>query len=379
MSTYRLDKLFSPRSVAVVGGSPRLTSPGRAVLKNLRSAGFKGSIGLVNPHYPRDRGHPIRQDRSGVDRGAGSARHRGAGAFRARYRRRGGRKGRRDRNRDHRRARAWGGIVGRRLREGGPCNGPATRRPKLSWSHGAARQASMPALPPACRRPGISRSSRNRARSPQAWSNGRPCTPSDFRRSSRWETRSTSISATCSISSRSIAARAQFFFTSNRSTMRANSCRRRVRPRASSLWWWSSPAGMRKARRPRRPTPERSPARTPSMTPRFAAPVCCGSWIWMSCSRRRRRSDGSSRSTASGWPSSPMAAGSACSPSTGWRILAGRWPAFRPQRCSSSTPCCRRSGHAPTLSTSPATPTPPVTPLRWRGCSKIRRTTPFLS
>jgi acyl-CoA synthetase (NDP forming) len=27
MSTYRLDKLFSPRSVAVVGGSPRETSP----------------------------------------------------------------------------------------------------------------------------------------------------------------------------------------------------------------------------------------------------------------------------------------------------------------------------------------------------------------
>jgi acetyltransferase len=51
MSTYRLDKLFSPRSVAVVGGSPRETSPGRAVLRNLRSAGFEGSIGLVNPHY----------------------------------------------------------------------------------------------------------------------------------------------------------------------------------------------------------------------------------------------------------------------------------------------------------------------------------------
>jgi acetyltransferase len=31
MSTYRLDKLFSPRSVAVVGASPRETSPGRAV------------------------------------------------------------------------------------------------------------------------------------------------------------------------------------------------------------------------------------------------------------------------------------------------------------------------------------------------------------
>jgi acetyltransferase len=35
----------------VVGASPRETSPGRAVLRNLRSAGFKGSIGLVNPHY----------------------------------------------------------------------------------------------------------------------------------------------------------------------------------------------------------------------------------------------------------------------------------------------------------------------------------------
>src|SRR5215470_8417854 len=51
MSTYRLDQLFSPRSVAVVGASPRETSPGRAVLHNLRSAGFQGPIGLVNPHY----------------------------------------------------------------------------------------------------------------------------------------------------------------------------------------------------------------------------------------------------------------------------------------------------------------------------------------
>src|SRR6266446_1082662 len=51
MSTYRLDKLFSPRSVAVVGASPRDTSPGRAVLRNLRAAGFEGAVSLVNPHY----------------------------------------------------------------------------------------------------------------------------------------------------------------------------------------------------------------------------------------------------------------------------------------------------------------------------------------
>jgi acetyltransferase len=51
MSTYRLDRLFSPRSIAVVGASPRNTSPGRAVLRNLRSGGFGGAIHLVNPHY----------------------------------------------------------------------------------------------------------------------------------------------------------------------------------------------------------------------------------------------------------------------------------------------------------------------------------------
>jgi len=51
MSTYRLDRLFAPRSIAVVGGSPRDTSPGRAVLKNLRSGGFAGAVHFVNPHY----------------------------------------------------------------------------------------------------------------------------------------------------------------------------------------------------------------------------------------------------------------------------------------------------------------------------------------
>ena len=51
MSTYRLDTLFSPRSVAVVGASLRKTSSGRAVLENLRRAGFPGVISLVNPHY----------------------------------------------------------------------------------------------------------------------------------------------------------------------------------------------------------------------------------------------------------------------------------------------------------------------------------------
>ncbi|MGE0039023.1 MAG: GNAT family N-acetyltransferase [Xanthobacteraceae bacterium] len=51
MSTYRLDKLLAPRSVAVVGGSPKATSPARAILRNLRTGAFPGPIGLINPHY----------------------------------------------------------------------------------------------------------------------------------------------------------------------------------------------------------------------------------------------------------------------------------------------------------------------------------------
>jgi acetyltransferase len=51
MSTYRLDKLLSPRSVAVVGASPKETSVGRKLLRNLRDGGFRGEISVINPRY----------------------------------------------------------------------------------------------------------------------------------------------------------------------------------------------------------------------------------------------------------------------------------------------------------------------------------------
>src|SRR3979411_1308548 len=51
MSTYRLKNLLSPRSVALVGASPRQGSVGRAILGNIRKANFKGEFGLVNSHY----------------------------------------------------------------------------------------------------------------------------------------------------------------------------------------------------------------------------------------------------------------------------------------------------------------------------------------
>ena len=51
MSTYRLKNLLSPRSVALVGASPRQGSVGRAILANIQKAKFEGGLGLVNPRY----------------------------------------------------------------------------------------------------------------------------------------------------------------------------------------------------------------------------------------------------------------------------------------------------------------------------------------
>lgn len=51
MSTYHLQQVFRPTTVAVVGGSPRDRSAGRAVVRNLRAAGFPGQIGWVSPRY----------------------------------------------------------------------------------------------------------------------------------------------------------------------------------------------------------------------------------------------------------------------------------------------------------------------------------------
>jgi acetyltransferase len=51
MSTYRLDRVLSPRAIALIGASPRPGSLGAAILNNMRNAGFDGPIGLVNARY----------------------------------------------------------------------------------------------------------------------------------------------------------------------------------------------------------------------------------------------------------------------------------------------------------------------------------------
>ncbi len=207
MSTYRLDKLFSPRSVAVVGASPRATSPGRAVIAQPSHRRLQGPIHLVNPHYAEIEGLAIRQEHcSELPSRAGFARHRGAaGGACPSIVAAAGEKGAAAGNRDHRRARPWRGLARRRLREGRAGNRPAARWPQLPWRAWCRAPASMRASRPACRRSGRSRAHLAIGRDCRRIGRmGGACTTSAFPRSSRSATRSTSISATCSIFSRSI-------------------------------------------------------------------------------------------------------------------------------------------------------------------------------
>ena len=53
MSIRNLDRLFAPRSVAVIGASDRPASVGRTVMRNLLAGGFTGPIWPVNPKHDR--------------------------------------------------------------------------------------------------------------------------------------------------------------------------------------------------------------------------------------------------------------------------------------------------------------------------------------
>jgi acyl-CoA synthetase (NDP forming) len=52
MTRPALDKLLSPRSIAIVGASERPEAIGTRVIRNLRLMGFPGAIYPVNPRYP---------------------------------------------------------------------------------------------------------------------------------------------------------------------------------------------------------------------------------------------------------------------------------------------------------------------------------------
>lgn len=58
MSTYRLDILFNPASVAVVGASPRVGSLGGVELRCLQQGGYKGTLQAVSPKHESVLGVP---------------------------------------------------------------------------------------------------------------------------------------------------------------------------------------------------------------------------------------------------------------------------------------------------------------------------------
>ncbi len=58
MGIRNLDRLFHPRSVALVGASARPGSLGAAVLANLRDGGLRGGLHLINPRHATIDGAP---------------------------------------------------------------------------------------------------------------------------------------------------------------------------------------------------------------------------------------------------------------------------------------------------------------------------------
>ena len=56
MSTYRLDHFFAPRSITLIGGSPKPASVGGTTLRNLLGGKFDGPIHIVNRKYPEIEG-----------------------------------------------------------------------------------------------------------------------------------------------------------------------------------------------------------------------------------------------------------------------------------------------------------------------------------
>ena len=51
LSTYHLQRVINPESIAVIGASPKKGSVGATVMENLMTGGFKGNIFPVNPKY----------------------------------------------------------------------------------------------------------------------------------------------------------------------------------------------------------------------------------------------------------------------------------------------------------------------------------------
>jgi acetyltransferase len=70
MSVRNFDRLFKPKSVALIGASDRPGSVGAVLARNLQRAGFEGELMLVNPRLTRIDGMPVYPDAARLPRPA---------------------------------------------------------------------------------------------------------------------------------------------------------------------------------------------------------------------------------------------------------------------------------------------------------------------
>ena len=66
MTVHYLERLFSPRSVAVIGASERPGSLGRIAFENLRAGGYSGELIAVNPKYRSLAGLPCHRSMADI-------------------------------------------------------------------------------------------------------------------------------------------------------------------------------------------------------------------------------------------------------------------------------------------------------------------------
>ena len=62
MSTYHMEKLFNPKSIAVIGASRNVGSAGEIIMRNIQNFNFSGTIWPVNPKYRNVRGIACSKD-----------------------------------------------------------------------------------------------------------------------------------------------------------------------------------------------------------------------------------------------------------------------------------------------------------------------------
>ena len=62
MSSFGLERIFAPKSVALVGGSPRPSSLGSLILRNIVEGGFRGEVAVINSEYEEIGGRKTHPD-----------------------------------------------------------------------------------------------------------------------------------------------------------------------------------------------------------------------------------------------------------------------------------------------------------------------------